>query len=318
MKAKIKPFFVWSLVLLLSACNLSADLSGEDAALARAWFDAPLPGTVFAPPNPCNIVAHGASPNGIVLFELSINGSSTSIPSPDTNSSLVTLSQDCGLSEPGDYLLEMRVQDNAGNWSNFAQTNIVISDDDDFIPASEISESETSTPAPESTATSTPASTATPAGTASVSIESISTNTVYIGGTSCGTREVVFTVRASHPQGLKVIVLFYRFQAGSTSEWQSVSMNSAGGDLYQQTVNVGGLFGNSIPFDQGTMQYQAVLQTDSGDTSTRTPVFGDIAVLACGSAPACSSYLDQTSCEANGCSWKLAPGIVPLFSCQNP
>jgi hypothetical protein len=45
----------------------------------------------------------------------------------------------------------------------------------------------------------------------------------------------------------------------------------AGGDLYQQTVNVGGIFGNSIPFDQGTMHYQAVLQTDAGDTSTRTP-----------------------------------------------
>lgn len=318
MKAKIKPFFVWSLVLLLSACNLSANVSAEDAVLARAWFDAPLPGTVFAPPNPCNIVAHGASPSGIVFFELSINGSSTSIPSPDTNSSLVTLSRDCGLSEPGDYLLEMRVQDNAGNWSNIAQTNIVISDGDDFIPTSEISESETSTPAPESTATSTPASTATPAGTASVSIESISTNTVYIGGTSCGTREVTFQIRAIHPQGIKVVVLFYRFVAGNTSDWLSDSMNLVSGDLYQQTVNVGGIFGNSIPFDQGTMQYQAVIQTGSGDTSTRTPVFNNITVLACGSAPACSTYADQGTCEANGCSWKLVPGIVPLFSCQNP
>jgi hypothetical protein len=310
MKAKIKPFFVWSLVLLLSACNLSANVSGEDAVLARAWFDAPLPGMVFAPPNPCTLVAHGASPNGVALFEFSINGSSSSIPSPDTNNSLVTLSQDCGLSEPGDYLLEMRVQDNAGNWSNTAQTNLTIASDELSDSPPEETEAETVTTAPEATST--------PAVDAAVSIESISTNTVYIGGTSCGTREVIFTVRASHPQGMKVIVLFYRFVAGNASEWQSVSMNEQGGDLYQQTVNVGGIFGNSIPFDQGIMQYQAVLQTDSGDTSTRTAVFGDISVLACGSAPACSSYLDQTSCEANGCSWKLAPGIVPLFSCQNP
>lgn len=45
---------------------------------------------------------------------------------------------------------------------------------------------------------------------------------------------------------------------------------------------------------------------------TPTPVTGDVAVFAC------SSYNDQGFCEANGCNWNLAPGIVPLFSCQNP
>jgi hypothetical protein len=306
MKIKFTLLLVWVLALLLSACNYPAASPASTRKTVRAWFDAPLPGTAFAPPNPCNIVAHGASPNGIVLFELSINGSSSSIPSPDTNSSLVTLSQDCGLSEPGDYLLEIRVQDNAGNWSNTAQTNLTIASDELSDSPPEEIEEETATPEE------------TPSSTAAISIESVSTNTVYIGGTSCGTREVIFTVRAIHPQGIKVVVLFYRFVAGNTSEWQSVSMNLASGDLYQQTVNVGGLFGNSIPFDQGTMQYQAVLQTDSGDTSTRTPVFDDIVVLACGSAPACSTYTDQSSCEANGCSWKLVPGFVPLYACQDP
>jgi hypothetical protein len=297
MKIKFTLLLVWVLALLLSACNYPAASPVSTRKTVRAWFDAPLPGTVFAPPNPCNIVAHGASPNGIVLFELSINGSSSSIPSHDTQSSLVTLSQDCGLSEPGDYLLEMRVQDNAGNWSNTAQTNLTIASDE---------------------LDSSPEATSTPAVDAAVSVESISTNTVYIGASSCGTREVSFRVLAVHPESIKVIVLFYRFQAGTTSEWQSVSMNSAGGDLYQQTVNVGGIFGNSIPFDQGTMHYQAVLQTDAGDTSIRTPIFSDITVLACGSAPACSTYTDQSSCEANGCSWKLVPGFVPLYACQDP
>jgi hypothetical protein len=306
MKTKIRTLYIWSLILLLSGCNLPSDSAPESMTPVRAWFDAPLPGTVFAPPNPCNIVAHGASPNGIVLFELSINGSSSSIPSPDTNSSLVTLSQDCGLNEPGDYLLEMRVQDHDGNWSNMAQTNLTIASDE----LGSSPEEETATPDPEATST--------PAVDAVISIESVSTNTVYIGGTSCGTREVIFQVRAIHPQGIKVVVLFYRFVAGNASDWQNVSMNLVSGDLYQQTVNVGGIFGNSIPFDQGTMHYQAVLQTDAGDTSIRTPIFSDITVLACGSAPACSTYTDQSSCEANGCSWKLVPGFVPLYACQDP
>src|SRR5512146_794715 len=99
------------LALSISGCNLSfangASPSNGTSA-PRAWFDAPLPNTVVLPPSPCQIVAHGASPNGIALFELSINGSvSASIPSPDTKNSLVTLTRDCGLSQPGEYLLQM-------------------------------------------------------------------------------------------------------------------------------------------------------------------------------------------------------------------
>jgi hypothetical protein len=306
MKIKFTLLLVWVLALLLSACNYPAASPASTRKTVRAWFDAPLPGTVFAPPNPCNIVAHGASPNGIVLFELSINGSSSSIPSPDTQSSLVTLSQDCGLNEPGDYLLEMRVQDHDGNWSNMAQTNLTIASDE----LGSSPEEETATPDPEATST--------PAVDAVISIESVSTNTVYIGGTSCGTREVIFQVRAIHPQGIKVVVLFYRFVAGNASDWQSVSMNLVSGDLYQQTVNVGGIFGNSIPFDQGTMHYQAVLQPDAGDTSTRTPIFSDIVVLACGTVTDCSSYNNEATCTANGCNWVSIPAAIPLFVCQNP
>jgi hypothetical protein len=318
MKTKISTLCIWSLILLLSGCNLPSDSASESITPVRAWFDSPLPGTVFAPPNPCTLVAHGASPNGIAFFELSVNGAvKANIPSPDTQATLVTFPAECGLSEPGEYLLSIRVQDNIGNWSNTAETNLTIASDELSDSPPEEFEEDAATPAPESTATL-PASTATPDVPAAILIESVSTNTVYIGGTSCGTREVIFTVSASHPQDIKVIVLFYRFQADTTSEWLSISMNSAGGDLYQQTVNVGEIFGNSIPFDEGTMQYQAILQTNAGDTSTRTSVFSNISVLACGAAPACSSHNNQDSCEANGCNWNLVPGIVPLYACQNP
>lgn len=318
MKTKIKTLYIWSLILLLSACNLPSDLATEGFTPVRAWFDSPLPGTVFAPPNPCTLVAHGASPHGIALFELSVNGSVwANIPSPDVSASLVTLPADCGVSAPGEYLLELRARDNTGQWSDIARTNIVIGKPDSFDPLLDATdERPTFTPEPLPAGTPTPTSTLGPE--AFINIESISATVVYTGGTSCGPREVTFTARAVSPQGIKVVVLFYRFVAGNASDWLSVSMNPQGGGLYAQTVNVGGIFGNSSPFDQGVMQYQAVLQTDSGDTSTRTPVFANISVLACGSVPACSAHGDQSSCEANGCAWKLAPGIVPLFTCQNP
>jgi hypothetical protein len=117
--------------VLLAGCGPFSAGEVNDAQGARAWFDAPLPNTVILPPNPCQLVAHAASPLGIVLFELSINDNAPiQINSPDTESSLVTLSQDCGVSAPGTYELRLRAEDNAGAWSNFAETTVIIAGDE--------------------------------------------------------------------------------------------------------------------------------------------------------------------------------------------
>jgi hypothetical protein len=136
-----------------SACNLPVVPESEPGvqSAARSWFDAPLPRTVHAPPNPCRIVAHGASPAGIARFELSVNGQVIAdIPSPDMQASLVTLTRDCDLSAPGMYVLRLRAQDNAGAWSTAAETSLII----ESQPPPEITAS--STPAPEATPTWTP------------------------------------------------------------------------------------------------------------------------------------------------------------------
>ncbi|MEW6093021.1 MAG: hypothetical protein AB1531_03550 [Chloroflexota bacterium] len=266
---KIHSIASWLLmILLVSACSQALGNQVGETSNVSAWFDAPLPGTVFWPPNPCQIVAHGASPAGIALFELGINGAqAASIPSPDTQSSLVTLVTDCGLSEPGEYLLELRVQDNDGNWSGFAETNLIIAGDEE-------------PPAPEE-AGITPTPTAEPAGT--VSIERVSDYLVYLGRADCGTLETTITVRASAPNGIKVVMLFYRFQTSSaTTEFLSVVMTPIGGDLYQSTLNPTSLLGGSVPFDQATLQYQVVVQQNNDDTSLRTPVLSDITMQACG------------------------------------
>lgn len=317
------------LILGISGCNLPASKTNSSigASAPRAWFDAPLPGTVVRPPNPCQIVAHGASPNGISLFELSVNGAvKANIPSPDTQSSLVTLTQDCGLSEPGEYLLQLRAQDKDGNWSGFAETSLIIAAGETRNGTPPVP-TEAATPTTTATPTLIPSPTPTLPPTGSVTIESISTDLVYLGKARCGTLKTTITAHATAPKGIKVVVLFYRFETGnSSSGFESVAMNPIGGDLYQRTLNPTSLFGGAIPFDQATLQYQVVVQQKDGDTSIRTPVMADIAVQACGNVnppaptavPACSSYTDKRSCVAHGCNWTLKPGIVPIYVCQNP
>jgi hypothetical protein len=124
-----KLFMVFlGLAIWVGGCTLpiveDTGSAGQDA--VKAWFDAPLPNSTFWPSSPCQIVAHGASSSGIAMFELSVNGAATSIPSPDAQGSLVTLTQDCGMSEPGKYLLQLRAQDNAGEWSAYAETSLII------------------------------------------------------------------------------------------------------------------------------------------------------------------------------------------------
>jgi hypothetical protein len=143
---------------------------------------------------------------------------------------------------------------------------------------------------------------------------------VYLGRSECGLLEVTILARATAPNGINVVVLFYRFQTGNASSgFESVGMKSIGGDLYQATLNPTSLFGGSVPFDLATLQYQVVVQQNDGNISIRTPVLGDIVVRACGGVTvSCSSFTDERSCIANGCNWVNIPGTVPIFECRNP
>jgi len=298
-------------VFLITACGPVARGADQNTSGVRAWFDAPLPNTVFFPPSPCQIVAHGAAPDGIAMFELMVNGAAAvSIPSPDTQNSLVTLSQDCGVSEPGEYTLQLRAQDKSGNWSGYAETNLIIAGAETPPPATEPPATEPPLPTPSPT----------PAPASGVSIESVSTNLVYLGRGDCGPLSVAITARANAPKNIKVVVLFYRFQNGnSSSDFQSMAMNPLGGDQYMVTLNPTSLLGGSVPFDLGTLQYQVVVQQEDGDTSLRTAVMADIALKACGSvSAACSSYNDASSCRAAGCKWVSIPALVPTYECKNP
>lgn len=312
------------LCLLLAACNLPEQPA---ASAPQAWFDMPLPDTVFYPPNPCYLIAHGASPNGIAAFEISVNGAAASNEAPsDSKATLATLDTNCPTLAPGKNILEVRAQDNAGGWSDSAQTTVFLVEeripDDAPPPLSTETPAAAYTAIPTLTATlppSTPTETPTPQPTGGVTVERVSTNLVYLGESSCGTNEVTILARATAPNGIKVVVLFYRFATGnSSSEFQSLGMKSIGGDLYEATLNPTSLLGG-VPFEQATLQYQVVVQQNDGDTSIRTPVLADIVVQACGRVTvSCSSFTEQRACIANGCNWVEIPGVVPIYECRSP
>ncbi|MBV6451248.1 MAG: hypothetical protein MHPDNHAH_01979 [Anaerolineales bacterium] len=318
----MKRNLIFIACLFLVSCNMPGQTS---TSAPQAWFDMPLPNTVLLPPSPCHMIAHGASPNGIAAFEVYVNGAfAFTEPISDSKQTLAMLDTNCPRLIPGKNIIEVRAQDSSGNWSDFAQTTVILAEE--RIPTDAPPPLSTGTPAPAFTAIPTltatlpPTSTPTPQPIGGAAIERISSNLVYLGDSSCGTNEVVILARATAPNGIKVVILFYRFATGnSSSEFQSVGMKSIGGDLFEATLNPTSLLGGSVPFEQATLQYQVVVQQNDGDTSIRTPVLADIAVQACGGVTvSCSSFTEQRACVANGCNWVEIPGVVPIYECRSP
>lgn len=317
---KTKKHFLCIFIILVALWGCSPSSGGTNSIgvdSLKVWFDAPEPGTIFYPPNPCSIVAHSASPNGIAVFELLINGTAVSVPSPDAGASLVTLTRDCAMTDPGVYALQLRAQDNAGNWSGYAETYFVIAGNDssDDVPPPPVDLIVSPTPSP----TLTPIISTRD----ELSVTEVSTWIVYVGDSSCGPMETVITAHATASKGITALALFYQFNDG---DFQSIGMSPIGNDLYRGTISMTSIFGNSIPFDSAILGYQVVVQQSDGDTSLRTPVSPDIEVKACGSSSsddsgsetdACNAFTDQRTCIANNCNWWEIPGNPTTYVCKS-
>ena len=115
-----------------------------------------------------------------------------------------------------------------------------------------------------------------------MTIESISTNLVYIGRPGCGPMDVTITAQITAPKPIVTVMIFHRFQtSGGETEYLIATMAPIGGGLYQVTLTPSVALGGSVPFDEATLQYQVIAQLSDGDTSVRTPLLGDIQVKAC-------------------------------------
>ncbi len=264
MSASKRHLSTWIAVcLILAGCNLGAPASSGYEAGPAAWFDAPLPNSTF-PVGPVQIVGHGSDPDGLAQFELTANGAAAGIPSPDGSSSLVALTYVWTPPGPGTYPLQLRAMDNLGNWSEYAETVVIIGEEPTPTPA---------------------------VAPASIERTSASTSEVFYGvrtmpATPCGAKSVTFQFQAADPGGIKVVVLFYRLQSqssGDTTEFASMAMVPIGGGLYQATLTPESLFQNSLIESYGAswLQYQAVIQNNANEATARTQVFSDLALKLC-------------------------------------
>lgn len=276
-----------SLIVLvfLAGSILTACAPAQDSALGvtppQAWFDAPLPYTSF-PFGPVPIVAHGSDPAGITQFELTVNGNTLTIASPELANPLVKLTYSWVPPQLGTYQLLLRALNTLGEWSPYTSTVVIVANVQ-FVPERRTVTSPSPTPTrPPSGEVS---------GSASIERTRISSAEVFYAvydrlAIPCGQGSVTIQARAVDPQGVKVVMLFYRLvsQAGNGSTAYSVLvMSPAGQDIYQATLVPQDLFEEGLvkSFGPSWLQYQLILQNDLGETLTRSAVFSDLVVSSC-------------------------------------
>jgi len=286
-----------ALLVLAAALALAGCAVPDGAAAPQAWIDAPLHESTHAVA-PLEIVLHGSDPGGISLIEVAVNGEVLSRrPPEDPQSSLAVSHVIWDPQQTGQYVLVARAQSQAGVWS--AETSSVVTlTGDDFIaqqpegptPTSRPTATRTVPPQSTPTPTTTPVATFTPADTPRASAERvrISTDRVsYEGGGGCAPTEVDILVRAFHPDGIRAVILFYRLRnvgSDETTEYFNRAMDPQGNDLYTLTVNPAAEIISLVGFPgsgDGVLEHQAVIQTNRGDTSVRSPLLSDITVAGC-------------------------------------
>lgn len=134
-----------------------------------------------------------------------------------------------------------------------------------------------------------PTPTPQPSSAASIEIVRVSSDALYLNGVSCTPKEVTIVAQAQDPDGIQVVVLFYQLrneENGNLTDFYSLAMSPIGGDLYQAVFNKDAPFGgvNLSDFVSDSdfgLEYQAVIQDLTGDTSVRTPLLSDITLAMC-------------------------------------
>jgi len=286
-----------ALLVLIAALALAGCGGSNSAAAPQAWIDAPLDESTH-PVAPLEIVLHAADPGGIALLEVAVNGEVLSRRPPDDTGSTLAMSRvTWDPQQAGRYVISAKAQSQAGGWSAETSSVVTLTGGDSIAepparptPTSRPTATRTVRPRETPIYTATPVDTILPTAAARASAERvrISSNRVsYEGGGGCAPTEVNILVRAFHPDGIRAIVLFYRLrnvESGETTEYFNRAMDPQGNDLYTLTVNPAAEIISLVGFPgsgDGVLEHQAVIQTNQGDTSVRTPLLSDITVAGC-------------------------------------
>ena len=115
----------------------------------------------------------------------------------------------------------------------------------------------------------------------------LSNNLVHFGAQSCDPKQVTVSVRAQQPNGIKVVVFFFRLQDLNTKQFtpwnDGVSMNPSSDGTYTLTLP-GDILAqlSKSKFDQALVHYQFVIQPNQGD-NVNSQIFSDLTLASCGS-----------------------------------
>lgn len=122
MKQTIVLLSLGLIAVLLSGCGASQANGGQ----TQSWIDAPLNNSTL-PLAAVKVISHSSDQAGIEQVELSVNGAVIRTDSnQDTSRTLVVMSQGWTPSAPGTYTLQVRAQNSAGHWSDYAVVNVTV------------------------------------------------------------------------------------------------------------------------------------------------------------------------------------------------
>lgn len=296
MKRAAFIFGVLFLVFTVLACDfagITIDLGGNDndsikeptasqpqTAPVEAGIVAPSSGAVLQM-GPVDIAYHASSLEGVSVVELSIDGAVvSSISSPDASQKVVALRYIWNPPASGSHILQVRAQNKAGAWSDFATAAVTIQG---AQPPTEQQQQQapqaTSTPEP----TRTPGPTATPDKVTIYDVKHDKDKFFY-GGGGCGSREITISAKVTLPEKVFSMVLFNRFfdnESGGTSKWDAGHAMSKKSDGSYSITLASNKITNYNMYEFAVMNYQIVATDKNRNNLTRTEVFKDIQLNVC-------------------------------------
>jgi hypothetical protein len=126
---RIRIFAVFILLpMVASACGPQVAPQAKYASGSQTWIDAPLAGS-HLPLAAVDIVAHAANPDGIVSFEINLNGQLLAKTVPDTASidqTMMYTRYTWQPSAPGSYLIEVKAFDRKNQPGPPAQVTVEV------------------------------------------------------------------------------------------------------------------------------------------------------------------------------------------------
>ncbi len=253
---------------------IAANVSSEVQSIVRAWIDFPLTGMELHLKE-YTLMAHVADGAGISQIEWAINDEVVSTDpvakASNTTDVLSEFQYKWLPPEPGDYVIKVRAQSAGGNWSGPAEARIKVLGD------------ATITVTPTLILTPTPTATQPPANAPLALVDGKRSGDIFNIG-NCGTNEMTFSVRATRPEQVTYMFLFYSLQdIGSGEKTPSnggTPMVKTGKDTWSLTLKFNQVE-NYTKFSQSWFIYQFISQGPNQELTRAKPV-SDLQFVSCG------------------------------------